>query len=64
VLNDARRGVGVKAEARPPGGSSNAQSLDAGEHRTTINLATAGMAHSATSVFSARIELMWKHRGT
>ena len=29
----------------PTGGSSSAQSLDAGEHRTTLPLATAGMAH-------------------
>lgn len=29
----------------PTGGSSSAQSLDAGEHRTTLPPATAGMAH-------------------
>ena len=59
MLNDARRGAGVKAEARPFGGSSNAQSLDAGEHRTTLPSATASMAHvEHVSVVSSALRLM------
>ena len=43
----------------PAGGSSSAQSLDAGEHRTTLPLATAGMAHvEHVGVVQQRVELM------
>jgi len=52
MLNKARRGAGVKAEARPWAGRSSAQSLDAGEHRTTLHWATAGMCKASTSMMS------------
>ena len=35
-LSEARRGAGVKAEARPSACRSSAQSFDAGEHRITL----------------------------
>jgi hypothetical protein len=58
VLNEARRGAGVKAEARPLAGRSRAQSLDAGEHRTTLHLATAGLCTKSTLTISAAREFV------
>ena len=41
-----------RPKPRPRAGRSSAQSLDAGEHRTTLHWATAGMCTASTSMMS------------